>query len=162
MTEAAYSIATRGARLKKGSEILIICGKHNSAFAERLMRECYVEHTYPHLWVWDENLLPNRAKIVDEDAEAKLPGHTQCLLENSDLVMWLTQFENPKSAPDDLGMAVCSYWDQVYETLKGRPILYVSLLSAKCVEAMRMEYETFLEAFANAVSVDYDRLRKTG
>jgi leucyl aminopeptidase (aminopeptidase T) len=162
MTEAAYSIATRGARLKKGSEILIICGKHNSAFAERLMRECYVEHTYPHLWVWDENLLPNRAKIVDEDAEAKLPRHTQCLLENSDLVMWLTQFENPKSAPDDLGMAVCSYWDQVYETLKGRPILYVSLLSAKCVETMRIEYETFLEAFANAVSVDYDRLRTTG
>ena len=86
MKEAAHSIVTRCACLKKGSNALIICGKHNSAFAEHLMRECYAEHAYPHLWVFDENSLPKKAKIVAENIEAMLPKHTRSLLENSDLV----------------------------------------------------------------------------
>jgi len=162
MKEAAHSIVTRCACLKKGSSILIICGKHNSAFAEHLMRECYAEHAYPHLWVFDENSLPRKAKIVAENIEAMLPKHTRSLLENSDLVFWLSQFENPKSAPTDLGIAVCSYWDQVYESVKAKPLMLVNLLSAKCIETMEIAYKTFLVTFANAVNVDYDKVRKTG
>jgi leucyl aminopeptidase (aminopeptidase T) len=162
MKQAAHSIVTRGACLKKGSNVLIICGKHNSGFAEDLMLECYEGHACPYLWVFDENLLLKSAKIAAEDFGPELPKHVRSLLENSDLVIWLTQFENPKSAPADLGTGVCSYWDRVYETVKGKPLLAVNLLSAKCVETMGIEYETFLETFVKAVSVDYDRVRKTG
>jgi leucyl aminopeptidase (aminopeptidase T) len=162
MKEVAHLIVTRGACLKKESNVLIICGKHNSAFAEDLMLECYARHAYPYLWMFNENLLLKNAKIVAEDIKAELPKHTRSLLENSDLVIWLTQFENPKSAPTVLGKAVCSYWDQVYETVKAKPLMLVNLLSKKCIEAMGIEYETFLEVFAKAVNVDYGRVRKIG
>jgi hypothetical protein len=162
LKEAAHSIVTRSACLKKGSNILLICGKHNCGFAEHLMRECYAERVFPHLWVFDENLLPKKAEVVTEDIKAVLPKHTLSLLENSDLVFWLSQFENPKSAPTDLGIAVCSYWDQVYESVKAKPLLLVNLLSAKCIETMGIAYKTFLVTFANAVNIDYDKVRKTG
>jgi len=162
MKEAAHSVVARCAFLKKESNVLIICGKHNSTFAEYLMRECYARHAYPHLWVFDENLLPKKTKRVAENIEATLPKHTRSLLENSDLVIWLSQFENPKTALTVLGEAVCLYWDQVDESVKAKPLLLVNLLSAKCVKTMRIAYKTFLAAFANAVNVDYDRVRKTG
>ncbi len=162
MKKTAHSIVTRCACLKKGSNLLIICGKHNSAFAEHLMRECYAKHAFPHLWVFDENLLPKKTKRVTEGTEAMLPKHTRSLLENSDLVFWLSQFENPQTAWTDLGAAVCSYWDQVDETVKAKPLLLVNLLSAKCTKTMRIAYKTFLSTFANAVNVNYDRVRKTG
>ncbi len=162
MKKAAHSIATRAALLKRGSNVLIICGKHNSTFAEGLMLECYAKHACPHLWVFDEHLLPKRAKMVAEGADDMLPKHTRSLLDNSDLIIWLTQFEDPKNALTDLGTAACSYWDQVYETAKGKPLLALNLLSAKCLVAMGIEYEAFLETFANAVNVNYDRIRRTG
>jgi leucyl aminopeptidase (aminopeptidase T) len=126
------------------------------------MRECYAKHAYPHLWVFDENLLPKKDKIVAKNIEAVLAKHTRSLLENSDLVIWLSQFENPKTAWTILGEAVCSYWDHVHESVKAKPLLLVNLLSAKCMKTMRIAYKTFLVAFASAVNVDYSRVRKTG
>jgi len=161
LKEAACSIAVHCACLKKGFNVVIICGRHNSAFAEDLVLECHREHAYPYLWVFDENLL-KRAQVVAEDAETRLPRHTRSLLENSDLVIWLTQFENPKSAQAELGTAVCSYWDQVYEVVKGKPLLTVNLLSEKCLETMDIDHEKFLVAFANAVNVDYNRVKQIG
>ncbi len=84
------------------------------------------------------------------------------LLENSDLVFWLTQFENPKTAWTVLGEAVCSYWDRVEESIKAKPLLLMNLLSAKCLKTMKIAYKKFLVTFANAVNVDYNRVRKTG
>lgn len=160
MKEAARSIVTRTSCLKKGSNALIICGRHNSAFAEDLMQECYAEHASPHMWVFDENLL--KSANIPEDLEIKLPEHTRSLLQNSEVVIWLTQYENPKTAPDDLGKAICAFWDQVYGTVKGKPLLLVSLLSAKSVETMGIGHEEYLMGFAEAVNVDYDRIRRTG
>jgi len=40
--------------------------------------------------------------------------------------------------------------------------MLVNLLSAKCIETMEIAYKTFLVTFANAVNVDYDKIRKTG
>jgi leucyl aminopeptidase (aminopeptidase T) len=162
MKEAAHSIVTRCACLKKGLNTLVICGEHNRAFAEHLMRECYAKHAYPHLWVFNENLLPKKTKSVARGTEAILPKHTRSLLENSDLVFWLSQFENPKTAWTVLGEAVCSYWDRVDESLKGKPLLLLNLLSAKCLKPMKIAYGTFLATFANAVNVNYDKLRETG
>lgn len=162
MKEAAHSIVTRVACVKKVPNVLVICGKHNSAFAEYLMRECYAERVFPHLWVWDENLLPGKGKIVAEAGIASLPEHTHSLLKSSGLIIWLTQFENPKNAEADLGLAVCSFWDKVYEVVKGKPLLAVNLFSAESLESMVIGYEEFLAAFANAVNVDYEKVRKTG
>jgi leucyl aminopeptidase (aminopeptidase T) len=162
MKEAAHSIVTRCACLKKGMNTLIICGKHNSAFAEHLMQECYTKHAYPHLWVFNEKLLPKKTKSAARDTEAILPKHTRSLLENSDMVFWLSQFENPKTAWTVLGEAACSYWDQVDESLKAKPLLLLNLLSAKCLKPMKIAYRTFLATFANAVNVNYYTLRETG
>ena len=162
MKEAARSTVNRCACLRKGMSTLIICGKHNLAFAEYLMRECYAKHAYPHLWVFDEHLLLKKTKTTDEKTKAILPKHTRSLLENSDLVFWLSQFENPKTAWTVLGEAVCSYWDHVEESMKTKPRLLVNLLSAKCMKTMRIAYKTYLATFANAINVNYDRVKKTG
>lgn len=159
MKGAAHSIVTRNACPKKASNILIICGKHNSTFAGHLMTECYTEHVYPHLWTWDENLLPSNRKTA---VMAKLPQHTRSLLENSDLVIWMTQFENPKNAMTDLGTTVCSFWDEVYEVVEGKPLLSVNLFSAKSIESMEIGYGKYLATFANAVNIDCKNVRKTG
>jgi leucyl aminopeptidase (aminopeptidase T) len=111
--------------------------------------------------MFDEDLL-KKAQKVAKNAETRLPRHLRSLLENSDLTIWLTQFENPKNALAELGTAVCSYWDQVDEALKGKPLLYVNLLSEKCLETMDISYDEFLITFANAVNVDYDEVKRTG
>ena len=66
MRKAARSIVTRSACLKVGamSSVLIICGRHNSAFAEYLVAECYSEHVSPHLWMWDESVCRGRENCV--------------------------------------------------------------------------------------------------
>jgi leucyl aminopeptidase (aminopeptidase T) len=61
----------------------------------------------------------------------------------------------------DPGTSVCDYRDQVYRTVKGKPILLANLLSSKCLEPMKIGYEAFLVTFANAVIVDYDKNRKS-
>lgn len=162
MKEAAHSIVTRVACVKKVPNVLIICGRHNSAFAGYLMRECYEECAFPHLWVWDENLLPGKGRVVTETLVAKLPKHTRSLLKNSSLIIWLTQFENPKNAEADLGTAVCSFWNKVYGVVKGKPLVAVNLFSKKSVESMGIGYDEFLAVFANAVNVDYEKVRRTG
>jgi leucyl aminopeptidase (aminopeptidase T) len=111
--------------------------------------------------MFDEDLL-KKAQKVAKNAETTLPRHVRSLLENSDLTIWLTQFENPKSALTELGNAVCSYWDQVNEVVKGKPLLYVNLLSKECLETMDINYEKFLITFANAVNVDYDKVKQDG
>lgn len=164
MRKAARSIVTRSACLRMGtnSNVLIICGRHNNAFAEYLVAECYSEHVSPHLWMWNENLLPRKGRIFVEAMTAKIPKHTRSLLQDSDLVIWLTQFENPKNAKDELGTAICSFWDEVYEVVRSKPLLSVNLFSAKSVESMGIGYKKYIETFANAVNVDYEKVRRTG
>jgi leucyl aminopeptidase (aminopeptidase T) len=161
LKEAARSIVTRSACLKEGSAVLIICGRHNAAFAEDLQEKCCCEGANPHLWMFNENLL-KRVGAVSQEATGQLPKHTRSLLKSSDLIIWLTQFENPKTARDDLGAAVCSYWGKVDETVKGKPVLWVSLLSARSLETMGIDYEGTLAAFARAANVDYDMVRRAG
>lgn len=95
MRGAAHSIVVCNARLKRGSNVLIICGRHNKGFAEELMLECYARHAFPHLWMFDGDLA-KKARATIGNVEAKLPRHTRSLLEQSDVIIWLTQFENPR------------------------------------------------------------------
>lgn len=164
MRKAARSVVTRSACLMLGriKNVLIISGKHNSAFAEYLVTECYSKQVLPHLWMWNENPLPRDRGTVAINEPVKIPENTRSLLESSDLVIWLTQFENPKNARDELGPAVCSFWDEVYEIVKGTPHLSVNLFSEKSIEEIGIDYPNYIETFANAVSVDYRRIRRTG
>ena len=164
MRKAAHSVVTSSACLGLGAveNVLIICGKHNSSFAEYLVTECCLKQVSPHLWMWDENLLPKNKRTAAEIVTAKIPEHTRSLLQDSDLVIWLTQFENPKNARYELGKAVCSFWDEVYEAVRGKPLLSVNLFSAKAVENMGIGYKKYIETFANAVNVDYEKVRRTG
>jgi hypothetical protein len=162
LRKAARSIVSCSSCPKKGSNVLIICGKHNITFAEYLVTECYAKNISPHLWMWDENLLSSSRKSENETAIMKLPTHTQSLLENSNVIIWMTQFENPRNARIDLGAAVCSFWDKVYEVIKGKPLLLINLFSSKSIESMGIVFEKYLTTFANAVNIDYAKVRRTG
>jgi hypothetical protein len=162
MKEAAHAVVTRVACTRKGLKTLVICGKHNVTFAELLIEECYEERALPHLWMWDEHLLPISGKDAAQNVEVNVPKRTLSLLTSSDLVIWLTQFENPVKAKEDLGAAVCSFWDRVYEVIKDRPLLTVNLFSAKSMESMHIKYGEHLAAFSEAVNVDYGKMRRIG
>ena len=162
MKATAHAIVAQVACLRRGLNTLIICGKHNVAFAEFLMKECYDEHAFPHLWMWDENLLSVVSKRAAQGLNAEIPKHTLSLLTSSDLVIWLTQFENPVKAGKDLGAAVCSFWDRVDQVVKNRPLLAVNLFSMKSMECMDIEYEEYLGSFFEAVNLDYRRMREIG
>lgn len=125
------------------------------------MREFLAEHACPHLWIFDESIM-KRAKATAKGLKAKLPKHMRSLLQNSDTIVWLTQYENPREAATELGTDVCAYWDQVYDIAKAKPLLLINMLSARCLETIRIEYEKSLVTSANAVAVDYGEVRKIG
>lgn len=46
--------------------------------------------------------------------------------------------------------------------MKSKPLLLVNLLSARSMKMMRIGYDSYITTFANAINVDYHRVRKTG
>jgi leucyl aminopeptidase (aminopeptidase T) len=162
MRETARVIVTRVACLRQKSKVLIVCGLHNQVFAEHIMLDSYVVGAFPYLWVFDEHFLLKWSNIISENVVAVLPEHTRSLLEKSDVVIWLSQFEDFEKFPANLGRAISSFWDAVYEMVKTKPLLLVNLPSAKYVEAMHINHEEFLQTFIDAVKVDYRKLRKIG
>jgi aminopeptidase len=162
MRQAAEAIVNKAAFLRKGCNVLVICGLHNKGFAEGLVLESYAACAYPYLWVFDENLLLQRLISVSEETVATLPDHVRSLLERSDVIIWLSQFENLERFPPSFRKAVCSFWDKVYEAVKSKPRLLVNLPSARSLEGMGIEYGKFLKTFASAVNVDFENLRQLG
>jgi leucyl aminopeptidase (aminopeptidase T) len=162
MIETANVIVTSVACLRKKSNVLVVCGLHNKTFAEHIMLESYMVGAHPYLWVFDESFFLKHSNIISEDVIAVLPEHTRSLLEKSDVVIWLSQFEDFEKFPANIRTAISSFWDAIYEVAKSKPLLLVNLPSAKYVEPIGIDYEDFLRAFTNAVKVDYGKLRKTG
>jgi leucyl aminopeptidase (aminopeptidase T) len=162
MREAAHAIVTRVTCLRKNSNLLIICGLHNKGFAELLMLESYSVGAYPHLWVFDEGFFLKYSKKFSEAAVATLPRHVRSLLENSDVIMWLSQFDDVEKFPANVRNAIVSFWSAVYDAIKAKPRLFLTLLSARCIEGMGISYSDFLQSFAEAVNADYTRIRKIG
>lgn len=162
MRKTASIIVANVARLKRNSNALVVCGLHNKAFAEQLMLESYVLGANPYLWVFDEKFFLKYSEYFPKDAVAILPKHIRSLLENSDVIIWLSQFDNVEKLPADVRKAVFSFWDTFDVVIKAKPRLYVTLLSARCLEGMNISYSKFLHSFANSVNVDYNKLRKIG
>jgi len=162
LRETASIIVTSVACLRKNSTVLIICGLHNRVFAEHIMLESYGVGAYPYLWQFDEDLFLKCSNMIPEDVIAILPKHVCCLLEKSDIVIWLSQFEDFEKFPTNIRRAISSFWDDVYKVVKAKPLLLVNLPSTKYIEDMGIDYEEFLQTFVNAVKVDYAKLRKIG
>lgn len=112
--------------------------------------------------MFDEDFFLKCSKIVSENVITVLPEHARSLLKKSDVVIWLSQFEDLEKFPANIRKAISSFWDAVYEVVKLKPRLLVNLPSAKYTEAMDIDYEKFLYAFINAVKVDYKKLRRIG
>jgi len=162
MGRAARVIVTRVACLKEEFNVLIISGLHNKTLAERIMRESYTVGAYPYLWTFDEEFFLKYGKNLSKDTIASLPKHLRALLEESDVILWLSQFYDVKRLPAEVEEAVIAFWDEVHEAIKARPRLLVNLPSPKDVEGVVINYEQFLRSFAEAVDVDYSRLRRVG
>jgi len=162
MKEAARTIVTRIACLKERFNVLIICGLHNRMLAEYIMLESYVVKAYPYLWVFNEKFYLKHKNAFSEDAVAILPEHVLSLLKNSDVIIWLSQFDNIEKFPAKIRKAMISFWDHVYEAIWNKPRLFVNLPSPECIEDFGINYKHFLQAFTDAVNVDYGKLRKAG
>jgi leucyl aminopeptidase (aminopeptidase T) len=162
MRKAARAIVTSIACLNEKFNVLVISGLHNKTLAEYLMLESYAVKAHPYLWVFDEEFFLKYVKILSKDTIAFLPEHVRSLLENSNVIIWLSHFDDLEKFPADVRKAMISFWDDVYETIKAKPRLLVNLLSAGCIEDMGIDYEQYLQSFAKAVDVDYSRLRRVG
>ncbi|MEM3580380.1 MAG: aminopeptidase [Candidatus Bathyarchaeia archaeon] len=160
--EAAHTIVTDVACLKEDFNVLIICGFHNKNLAEYITLESYAVGAYPYLWVFDEKIFLKHAKTPSENVIRVLPKHVCSLLRDSDVIIWLSQFGDLRKITKNVKKAMFSFWDSVDEAIGSKPRLYVNLLSAACVENMGINYENYLQSFANAVNVNYAKIRKTG
>jgi hypothetical protein len=160
--QAARAIVTNIACLKEKFNVLVICGLHNKTLAEHITLESYAMKAYPYLWVYDEKFFLKNVKILWGDGIAILPEHLGSLLENSNVVIWLSQFDDLGKFPPGVRKAMISFWDNVDEAIKAKPRLYVNLLSARCIEYMGIDYEHYIQSFIKAVNVDYDKLRRVG
>jgi leucyl aminopeptidase (aminopeptidase T) len=162
MRETANTIVHSVACLKRNYNVLVVCGLHNKVFAEQLMLESYAVGAHPYLWMFDEKFFLKYSKKFLENAVAILPRHVRSLSENSDVIMWLSQFDNIEKLPADVRKAIFSFWDTFDMAIKAKPRLYVTLLSARCIEGMSISYSKFLHSFVKSVNVDYNKLRKIG
>lgn len=162
MRKAARAIVTSIACLKREFNVLVICGLHNKMLGQHITLESYAVKAYPHLWVFDEKFFLKYVKILSEDAIAVLPEHLRSLLENSNVVVWLSQYDDLDKFPANVRKAIVSFWDAVYEVIETKPRLLVNLLSAGCIEGMGIRYRKYLHSFVNALIVDYGKLRRIG
>jgi len=162
MREAARAIVTSIACLREKFNVLVICGLHNKALAEYITRESYAVGAYPYLWVFDEKFFLQYTEILSKNTIATLPGHLRSLLENSNMIIWLSQFDYLEKFSPEARKAMISFWDNVDEVIKAKPRLYVNLLSARCMEFMGIDYQLYLKSFTKAVNVDYSKIRRVG
>ncbi|MBS7633418.1 aminopeptidase [Candidatus Bathyarchaeota archaeon] len=162
MKTTAHTIVTDIACLKEKFNVLVICGHHNKTLAEHITLESYAMRAYPYLWVFDERFFLRHAKTLSDETVAILPEHLRSFLENSDVIIWLSQFDELEKFPAHARNAIISFWDHVYESIKAKPRLFVNLLSSECIESMGIKYKNYLQAFAKAVTVDYKKLGEVG
>ena len=131
-------------------------------FADYIALESYRMGSYPYIWVFDEVFFVNYSKMFSEEVISVLPKHVCSLINESDIVIWLSQFENIERVSTDIRRSVYSFWDAVYEVVKNKPRLLVNLPSAKYIEDIGIDYDEFLQGFINSVGVDYKKLKQAG
>ena len=161
LKESAHVIVTDVARLRKRPNVLIICGPHNKVLAEYIMLESQRIGARPNLWTFDEDFFV-KSLTASKNLTTTILKHVQSLVEKSNVIIWLSQFEDVERIPADFRKTVYSFWDAVDQTAKLKPRLFVNLPSPKYIRALKINYLEFLAAFINGVKVDYGRLREIG
>ena len=109
LRNASHILIAKSACLKKRSNILIICGPHNKEFAEYIALESYGAGSYPHIWEFDEALLGRCSEEVPGEALSVVPGHVRSLVDDSDRVIWLSQFEDMERISPDIRSGIYSF-----------------------------------------------------
>jgi len=162
LKECAHVIVTNVAVLRRRPNVLVICGPHNKVLAEYIMLESQRIGAHPNLWAFDEDFFRKGSETASLNLTTTVLKHARSLVEKSNVIIWLSQFENVEKLPADIRRAVYSFWDAVDQAVKLKPRLFVNLPSPTYVRAMRINYLEFLSAFINGVKVDYHRLREAG
>jgi hypothetical protein len=108
--EAARVLVVDVAGLKEKSNVLLISGLHNKTFADLVALESYRVGACPHIWVFDENFFVRHSRQVSSDAVAVLPKNLRALIEESDVIVWLSQYDKIESVPMDVRKGVFSFW----------------------------------------------------
>ncbi len=162
LKETAHVIVTRAACLRRGRDALVICGSHNKVLAQYIMLEAQRVGSQPFLWEFNEDFFRESFEKTSENPLNAVLGQTRSLVEKSNAIIWLSQFEDVGRFPVNIRKAIYSFWDAIYEAVKSKPCLFVNLPSPKTVRAMRINYLEFLSAFINGVKVDYKKIKETG
>lgn len=162
LKESAHVIVTSVASLRKRPSVLIICGSHNKVLAEYIMLESQRVGAHPYLWVFDEDFYVKSSGTAPQSLTTAALKHMCSLVEKSNVILWLSQFEDTQRIPANVRKTVYSFWDGVHEAVKPKPHLFVNLPSPRYIRTMRINYLEFLAAFINGTKVDYKRLRETG
>ena len=162
MKEAAHAIVNNIACLKGKSNVLIICGLHNKIIAEHIKQESYEVNAYPHFWVFDEKFLLKYITIISDDTVTILPENLHSLLDNMDIVIWLSQYDDLNKYTEEVRKAIISFWDAVSKVIEKKPCLFVNMLSAGSIEGIDIRYRKYLQSFVDAINVDYGKIQKIG
>jgi len=160
--EAAWALINGIARPKWKGTVFVICGLHNRWFAEALMLASHRVGAEPHVWVFDEDSFAKNLEAASEKAVPMVPVVERSLLERSDVVFWLSQFDSLERFPEEVRGIDCAFWDGVHESLKAKPRLLVNLPSARFVRDMGIDYDRFVRVFVDGVMVDYEKLGWSG
>ena len=161
LKESAHTIVTNVACLRKRPNVLIICGPHNKVLGEYIMLESQRIGAHPNLWTFNESFFLKSSR-TGATLTTTILKHMHSLVEKSNVIIWLSQFEDVERFPADIRKNVYSFWESVDQAVKPKPRLFVNLPSLKYIRAMGINYLEFLAAFINGVKVDYGRLRETG
>jgi leucyl aminopeptidase (aminopeptidase T) len=162
LKETAHVIVTRAACLRRGRDALVICGPHNKVLAQYIMLEAQRVGSQPFLWEFNEAFFKGSFEGTSEDPLSAALGQARSLVEKSNAVIWLSQFDDVEKFPWNIRKAIYSFWDRISEAVNLKPCLFVNLPSPKTVRTMRINYLEFLSAFINGVKVDYKKIKETG
>jgi leucyl aminopeptidase (aminopeptidase T) len=116
----------------------------------------------PFLWEFNEDFFKESFERASGNSTSSVSGQIRSLVEKSDAIIWLSQFEDVERFSANIRKAICSFWDGISEAVKLKPCLFVNLPSPKTVRAMSINYLEFLSAFINGVKVDYKKVKETG
>jgi len=162
LRETAHVIVTRAACLRKGRDALVICGPHNKVLAQYIMLEAQRVGSQPSLWEFNEDFFRESLEKASENSLSAILAHTHSLVDKSNAIIWLSQFDGMEKLPANIRRAIYSFWDAINETVKLKPCLFVNLPSPRTVRAMGINYLEFLSAFINGVKVDHKKIKETG
>ncbi len=162
LKETAHVIVTRAACLRKGRDALVICGPHNKVLAQYIMLEAQRVGSQPSLWEFNEDFFKESLEKASENSLRTILAHTRSLVDKSNAIIWLSQFDGMERLPANIRRAIYSFWDAINKTVKLKPCLFVNLPSPRTVRAMGINYLEFLSAFINGVKVDYKKIKETG